>query len=365
MSACKEPFQPPFCPSPSCPFHHRTDGWRFKKMGFFRRRRSPRIVQRYLCLHCRRSFSTQTFSTTYWLRRPDLLETVFQRVLSCSSYRQIAVELGVSPSTTARLTERLGRHCLLFQEQFRSRVELREPLVFDGFESFEYSQYYPFHFNLAVGMKSSFFYAFTDSELRRKGSMTEYQKLRREELERRYGRPDPRAIENGIVDLLRLIPFAPGRACVHSDDHRAYPRALRRLPGIEFVHQITSSKERRDSRNPLFAVNWLDLLIRHGSSNHKRETIAFSKRRQNAAAKLSILQVWRNFIRWLTVKGKEPPPAVTLGLVDRALTMAEVLARRLFPSRIRLPERLAVYYRLETKTRMIPNGVRHCLRYAY
>jgi transposase-like protein len=364
MSASERPFRPPFCPSPECPFHHQTDGWRFKRIGFFRRHRSPRIVQRYLCLHCRRSFSTQTFSVTYWLRRPDLLEIVFRRVLSCSSYRQIALELGVSPSTTARLTERLGRHCLLFQELYRSRAKLEEPLVFDGFESFEYSQYHPFHFNVAVGMKSQFFYAFTDAELRRKGAMTEYQKHRREELERRYGRPDPKAIEKEIAELLRLIPMGP-TVVLHSDDHRAYPRALRRIPGVSFTHRVTSSKERRDSRNPLFAVNWLDLLIRHGSSNHKRETIAFSKLRQNAAAKLSILQVWRNFIRPLTMKGKEAPPAVALGLVNKALTVAEVLRERLFPSRIRLPDRLAIYYRRETKTRMIPNSAVHCLRYAY
>jgi len=340
-------------------------------MGFFARRRRPHKVQRYLCLHCGRSFSTQTYRVTYWLRRPDLLPTVFKRVLSCSSYRQIGVELKVSPSTTLRHAEaeRLGRHCLLFHEQYRARARLREPLVIDGFESFEYSQYYPCHFNLAAGKESHFFYAFTDSELRRKGTMTDYQRTRRQELEEQAGRPDPKAIERGIHELLELIPYGARRVTLHSDDHRAYPRALRRVRGIHFDHRVTSSKERRTSRNPLFAVNWLDnwldLLIRHSSSNHKRETIAFSKRRQNAAEKLAILLVWRNYIRPLTVKKRESPPAVALGLIERALTLGEVLARRLFASHIRLPERLAVYYRRDTVTRMIPNGRRHRLAYAY
>ena len=96
-----------------------------------------------------------------------------------------------------------------------------------------------------------------------------------------------------------------------------------------------------------------------------RETIAFSKQRQSAAERLAILQVWRNFVRPLTATRKQPPPAVTLGLVEKALTVADVLARRLFPSRSRLPERLAVYYRREPVTRQIPDGTRHQLRYAY
>ncbi len=364
MTRLEKDFTPPFCPNPSCPYHHRTTGWRYKKIGFFRRRRAPRLVQRYLCLHCRRSCSTQTFRTSYWLRRPDILEIVFKRILSCSSYRQIARELQVSHSTTQRQTERLGRQCLLFQQQFRQRAVLREALVVDGFESFEYSQYHPLHFHLAVGANSQFLYAFTDSELRRKGRMTDYQKRRREWLEAVDGRPDPKSIEKEVAELLRLVPIESDRLELRTDDHRAYPRALKRLPHLQVDHQITSSKKRRDSRNPLFPVNWVDLLLRHGSSNHKRETIAFSKRRQNAVERLAVFQVWRNFIKPMTEKRQEPPPAQRLGLVDRALEVADVLKRRLFPSRVVLPERLAIYYRRDLVTRRLPRGRRHQLSYA-
>jgi len=340
-------------------------GWRFKKIGFFERQRAPKRVQRYLCLRCRRAFSSQTFQPTYWLKRPDLLATVFRRVLSCSSLRQIALELGVSPSTTQCHTERLGRHCLLFQEQFRSRATLNEPLVIDGFESFERSQYHPFHHNLAVGAESQFFYAFTDAELRRKGCMTPYQKRRRTELEEHYGRPDPKAIEKEVAELLRLVPVPSRQVVLRSDDHPAYPRALRRLPEVTFEHQVTSSKKRRTAYNPLFPINWLDLLIRHGSSNHKRETIAFSKRRQGSADRLAIFQVWRNFIRSLIMKKKRPTPAQRLGLIDRPLKVEEVLRNRLFPSRIRLPRRLEIYYRRQTPTRCLPGARVHALSYAF
>jgi transposase-like protein len=127
---------PLFCPNAACRFHTDSRGWRFKKKGFFSRGTAPHRVQRYRCSQCLRSFSSQTFALTYWLRRPDLPRRIFRRLLSCSAYRQIARDLGVSPTTVLRQVERLGRHCLLFHERLRPKQALGEPLVVDGFESF-------------------------------------------------------------------------------------------------------------------------------------------------------------------------------------------------------------------------------------
>jgi transposase-like protein len=352
---------PPYCPNSGCGFHRVTAGWRFKKIGHFRPRHcAPRAVQRYRCLQCRRSFSDQTFRASYWLRRGDLLAPLFYRVLACSGYRQIARELGVAPTTVERQIARLGRHCLLYQ-QARRPAELREPLVLDGFESFEFSQYHPLHLHLAVGRESHFFYGFTDSELRRKGRMTARQRRRRAALERSFGRPDPGSITREVRALLRLVVPRGAALVLHSDDHPAYPRALR---GRAVEHRVTPGRARRTPRNPLFPVNLLDLLIRHSSANHKRETIAFSKRRQSAAERLAILQVWRNFMKSFSERRRDATPAQRLGICDQRLTLAGLLRERLLPSRIVLPERLERYYRGAIPTRRIPRGRTHRLRYA-
>ena len=365
MSELTTPFEPPFCPNRVCSQHLRTHGWRFQKKGFYRRSVDGRRVQRYRCRHCGGSFSRQTFHPTYWLKRPDLLGTLFYRLLACSAYRQIARELGVSHTTVMRQVERLGRHCLLVHESLRPRLPLTEPLVVDGFESFEFSQYTPIHLNTAVGVHSHFFYAFTDAELRRKGRMTEAQKRRRAHLEALFGRPNPKAVELEMAALLDLAVPSGSHAVVRSDEHRAYPRALARLSDRTFEHQVTPSSRPRTSTNPLFAVNLLDLLIRHGSANHKRETIAFSKRRQNAIERLAILQVWRNYMKSFSERKRDRTPAQRLGLLGRRLGIEDVLKWRLFPSRIRLPERLRSYYRRDIPTRRIPNARRHELRYAF
>ena len=135
----------------------------------------------------------------------------------------------IAPTTVLGQVERLGRHCLLFHERHRPKGPLAEPLVVDGFESFEYSQYHPLHFHTAVGAHSQFFHAFTDSELRRKGRMTDLQKKRRAELEAQRGRPDPRSIELEMAALLALVVPEKSTAEIRSDEHPAYPRAVRRL----------------------------------------------------------------------------------------------------------------------------------------
>jgi hypothetical protein len=313
-------------------------------------------------LSCRVSFSFQTFQTTYWLRRPDLLPTIFHRSLSCSAFRQIARELSVSPSTVMRHCERLGRHCLLFQQHFRENARADEPLVADGFESFEYSQYHPCHFHLVVGSRSHFLHVFTDSELRRKGRMTAAQRRRREQLEKALGRPDPKSIEKEMAEALTLVP-GKGPIELHTDEHPAYRRALGRLVR-RIRHRVTPSKQARTTGNPLFPVNLADLLIRHSGANHKRETIAFSKRRQGAAERLAIFQVWRNFVKVFSERRGGGTPAQRLGLLAHRLTVGEVLEHRLFPSRVALPERLLRYYRREIATRRIPGGRRHRLAYA-
>ena len=123
---------PPFCPNPACPFHLRDrQTWRYEKIGFFDRQSPPYLVQRYRCLTCRRSFSDQTFAATYWMRRADLLAQVFLRTQSCSGFRQIAREFGVSPTTIAGISSRIGRHCLLFHELHRPKGPIREPLALD------------------------------------------------------------------------------------------------------------------------------------------------------------------------------------------------------------------------------------------
>ncbi len=365
MSNAPEAPAPPFCPNPACPFHRNDHPrWKFRKLGFYSRTIAPYRVQRYRCDTCRRYFGDQTFRTTYWLHRPELLVPVFWRLNACSGYRQIAREVGAGPATIGRMSDRLGRHAFLFHEQLRPKGPLREPLALDGFESFEFSQYYPTSWHVAAGQRTHYFYGFTDSECRRRGSMTPAQKRRRQELEARLGRPDPRSIEKEVAALLAIVGAGSRHVELHTDEHRSYPRAVRRLTGLVVTHRTISSRAARTTRNPLYAINLLDLLLRHNGAAWKRETIAFDKRRACAAYRMANFLVFRNYVQPFSERRRGPTPAMRLGLLDRALKPRAILAERLFVTRSTLPERWRDYYWRKLRTRALRGNRAHALRYA-
>jgi len=238
-----------------------------------------------------------------------------------------------------------------------------EPLTLDGFESFEHSQFYPTRFHVVVGRRSHYFYGFTDSELRRSGRMTRRQRVRRAELERKHGCPDPRSTEREVATVLSIVAPRAQEIVLHSDEHSDYPRALRRLPHLTVHHRTISSRAARTPQNPLWPINLLDLLIRHSGANHKRETIAHSKRRQSAVERLFVFLVWRNHIKWFSERRRDETPAMRLGLESRRRSVSEILRERLFPTRVELPRRWREYYERKITTRVFPRNREHRLRY--
>jgi len=357
---------PPFCPNPNCNHHNNSgDPWPYKKIGFFKRFTPPHRIQRFTCKSCKRSFSSQTFSTSYWQKLPELDARIIMKTAGGMANRQIARDLGVAPETINRHIARLGRHCLLFHNRMMDNSPPIHQVVVDGFESFEYSQYYPIHHHVAVEKDTDFFIYFTDSELRRKGRMTAYQKNRRSHLESKFGRPDPKSIEKDMGQVLGFVLGKQPAATVFSDDHPAYKRSIVNL-GTMIDHRITPGSAHRDFNNALWEVNLLDLLIRHGGANHKRETIAWSKRRQSSSERMAIMLVWRNYIKGRREKVRgSPTPAMERGMMDGPLDIAELLQMRLFRTRCDLPRRWSEYYDRKVRTRALANNRVHELKMAY
>jgi hypothetical protein len=302
---------------------------------------------------------------TYWQKLPTLDRRIFMKTVGGMANRQIARDLGVSPKTVDDRLSRMGRHCMLFHWRHMEAAPPPSSLVVDGIESFELSQYYPFHHHVAVEKDTDFFVYFTDSELRRKGRMKENQKKRRCQLERQFGRPDPHAVRKDVTELLTVSLSQQSRATVFSDDHRSYPPALRTLR-CEVTHHVTSSRAYRDRTNKLWEVNLLDVLIRHCGANHRRETIAWSKRRVASAERLAIFLVWRNYIKRRREKIRgSPTPAMARRMTDRVYTVDDVLRGRIFEGHVALPPRWTSYYWRSVVTRALGPPRKHALKYAF
>ena len=239
-------FTPPFCPNPNCKHHNPlARGWRFKRSGYFYRDAKPHRIRRFTCRVCSRSFSTQTFSTTYWQKRPDIGHQLITKTTGCMANRQIARDLKVSPETINRQLARLGRHCMLFHAKQMQTAPPARQIVVDGFVTFEWSQYFPFHHHLAIEKGTDFILHTTDSPVRRSGRMTDEQKKRRKELESIHGRPDPQAVRKDMTELLDVAGGRQPGLTIYSDDHQSYPSAVRRVCP-DATHLITPSTAKRD-----------------------------------------------------------------------------------------------------------------------
>jgi transposase-like protein len=359
---------PPHCPNPGCLFHRNSTGWRFKRAGFYRRQTRPHLIQRYRCSHCKRAFSSQTFSPTYWLRRPDLLEPVFRAEVAGSGHRQIARQFGVAHATIQRLADRLGRHCLLLHETFRKKAQARlaeEPVILDGLGTFAGGQYWPLELTGLIGAATYYSHDFVVTERRRAGTMTALQKKRRAAYEEKLGRPDPASLTRDVLELLRTnLPDARPIE-LRTDEKSEYQTALKRLQRPEIEHKTTHSKAPRTANNPLFAINAHHMFLRHSGANHKRETVAFSKRIQAVIHRHAIFQVWRNLVKAASERQLPKTPAQRLGITDEPWSVGRILETRLFPNRLELPERILRSYRGEYWSRFIRRERAHQLRRAY
>ena len=356
-------WQPPFCPNPNCPITIPcvTPGPSRSSASIAAGQTPPYPAVSLQSLRCHLQFT-------------DLLRRLLAQATRhpAPTHAQDLRRHGQPPdrprpwlrgSTVNGQLSRLGRHCLLFHQRLLQNAPPPGDIAIDGLETFEYSQYFPFHHNLALDNASGAILSFTDSPLRRKGRMTVHQKRRRQELEAELGRPDPKAIQTGIRDL--LLPLLAGleSVTVRSDDHPAYVRAMR---GPRLPDPARGDEFRRPAGQPQPAVGGklADMVLRHASKNHTRETIAWSKRRQRSSERLAVFVVWRNCVQWRREKRRRETPAMVAGWCERKLEPEDVLRRRLFVSQITLPPRWQEYYWGKVETPALGPNRRHELRRA-
>lgn len=371
-------FRPRFCPWSDCPEHtRRIPGYRYRGHGRYATRRRP-AVPRFRCSVCRRTFSRQSFAVSYYLKRPELLVPVAAGLQAGSAHRQLARTLGCAPSTVTRLSARLGRHALLLGAHALRHLQglLAEPVVLDHFETFEFSQDFPFGVATPVGRESWFVYGLDPAPHRRTGARSAAQ-------QQRLARRPRRSLHGGYASssirtldlLLRLAP--PSRPLdLAGDGHAAYDHAAARLAARVTLRRFPNPRRGPKGlpRTPamlardaaMFPVDSLHALLRHSLAHHRRETIAFGRRINALMERLFLATVWRNFVKWRSERRPDrTSPAMRVGLTDAPWTWRRVLARRLFPGRETVPQVWRELYRRDWLTPVFQSNTRHRLLHAY
>lgn len=372
-------FRPPHCPWPSCSEHRRSaPAYRFRRCGGYPTR-SGRRVPRFQCLACGRTFSQRAFSTSYYLKRPDLLAPIAAGLVAGSAHRQIARSLGCAPSTVTRQSARLGRHAILLLALALDslRGSLDEPLCGDHFETFEFSQDLPLGVFTAVGRRSWFVFGVDPAPHRRTGKMTPAQARRLESRPPRETHGGYRASFRRSLDLLLPLVGPQTSLRLACDGKNDYRQVLARHPGrFPFLLECHPNPKRGPKGSPrspqarardeaMFAVDQLHALLRHSLANHKRETIAFGRRLNAIMERIFLAAVWRNFVKGRSERRPDrTTPAMRLGLAERPWSWRRLLGQRLFPQRSHLPPVWRELYRRNWITPVLPVNTRHRLRHA-
>ena len=335
---------PPYCPNDKCQFHHGTTKRFYVKNGFTPTDKAPFLNQRYRCRECKIQFSANTFNLDFRKKTPGQSEKILHYTMNGMSNNSVARYLKVSEGLVRDRLKIMARHSLFFEKKHLPK-NIEENVAYDGFETFTYSQFSPCYVNTAVGSASHFIYHNTLSPLNRKGRMTEFQKIKNQELILQHGHYPRNSVYEESLYIMEELSKKTKELTLYTDEHRAYLRAFKRLqPNLN--HVTINSCERRDTSNPLFPINHLHSLYRHFLSSQKRETISFKKHEGALLEKAQLVKIYRNYMNPKFVKkNKFDPnahkwsPAMYLKITEKILNYEEVFGLRIMESQVDLDQR--------------------------
>ncbi len=202
--------------------------------------------------------------------------------------RDIARCLGCSRTAVSTALLRLGRQSMSAQAHLLCGLPPCGRLTFDGLVSSVGSQDYAAHLTVLADASTELVLGLTHAVTYRGGKRTARQAARIRTRGHIWSPPSGslhRAISLVIKDLPHYARPIPGDPLlIDTDEHPLYRRLLRTDLAVSHLirHRLlsvrhTSGSAPRTTSNPLFAVNYIDRMLRHRMKEHTRETIAAAR----------------------------------------------------------------------------------------
>jgi len=336
-------FSPPHCPNQACPQFRKIE-LGFSRYGKIAIDRFPYSSQRFLCKACSKTFTCSYFRLDYRERIWGHHKTIFYQNRTNTPKREIARFIKHSEYYVRQKISKMSRQALLFEAKMTKGLKINEPIVYDGLENFSFSQFDPNNVNHAVGKDSLFTYDYNFCPLNRKGRMTRAQKRKEQKLEDQYG-PYPRGdIRTSTKRVFERLLRRTKELTIFTDEHFQYRRVVNwDLRKKSITHFTISSRKYRNFKNKLFAVNNIDMQMRHNYSAFKRETIAFAKHSIAMMESFTLNTLFRNYMRpkfWGTHRSdpesSKNSPAMHIGLTKKILSFEDVFQERIELGHVKL-----------------------------
>lgn len=250
-----------------------------QKYGSYRRKSDSRVMQRYKCLVCDKTYSTAINDPAYNQKKRRINYPLKCAFASLMSMRRAAILFGVTRKTVARKLAFLGKCCTEENKRFLLHyTESVQTIQFDELQTIEHTKCKPLSVAVAVSAEDRKILGFSVSTMPATGHLS---KLSR----KKYGhRPDHR--RRGLRELFSAIqPVVSSKTTFHSDQHPYYRSLVSRFFPESIYYQSKGCKSsvtgqgelKKTRRDPLFFINHTLAMLRANIHRLLRKTWCTTK----------------------------------------------------------------------------------------
>ena len=282
------------CPESCCQKKKKN----YKKYGTYRRKSDSRVIQRFFCKSCQKTYSLALQDPAYNHKKRRINYPLRQLLGSCISLRRAALVLGVSRRTVARKLIYLGHLCRHKHSEFLNLYQGKiKTIQFDELQTIEHTKCKPLSVAVAVCAEHRKILGVQVSSMPATGHLAAISR-------RKYGyRPDHR--RKGLKKLFESISKTLTKdVTIDSDEHPYYASLVKHyFPQAKYRQSksVTSSVSgqgelKKKARDPLFCINHTLAMCRANINRLIRKTWCTTKDPERLMDHLSIYVSMHNSI---------------------------------------------------------------------
>ena len=267
----------------------------FIRCGFFKRKSDSKIIRRFRCLECSKTFSNATWNKCFRQRKRHLNSWVRNLLVSNVSQRRTARILGINRKTVVRKFHFLAEHARETLKQTNLTFPESIEVEFDDLETAEHTKCKPISLTMAVESYSRRILGFEVSPMPAKGKLASLSR-------KRYGvRPDERPLARAKL-FREIFPLIAIGAIIKTDESPHYPKDIRNFFS-HCRHQTFKGKMatvagqgelKKVGHDPIFSINHTFAMLRANINRLIRRTWCTTKKYQNLSDHIAIYSVYHN-----------------------------------------------------------------------
>ena len=323
-------FVPPFCPNVGCKQHAAPQPRFFRHHGYYVAACRDQPVPRYRCVHCGKTFSTQTFRQDYRDRRPEVNEDLSKYLISGVGYRQSARLLKMGVHAVQWKARKLARHAGFLHRNLCRKLPSGRTFLLDEEETYEGASIRTLTMPVLMERDTWFVVATAVGSTRRLAAAGTARRRWQDKEEQKHG-PRPDQSRECVSAVMKSLDgcLDGGSLVLRSDEKSSYPTVAKEIFGERVKHEQTSGRNPRTVFNPLFPINTTLAMTRDNCGRLRRKSWLVTKKGVRLQLHMQQFVVYRNYVRKRFNRDKEPKsPAVHLELIPRSLTLADAIRWR-------------------------------------